>query len=346
MQGMAYGTEANSDALARSGQIMRSQQIFLTALCTTLIILSTRALSGAHFGPAPDLAHHWEFSDCVAEAEVLSVRNKKHHRPATLKILKTFKNTTDENSEEIVVLTEDPRFHRFKKNKRVIVFLEFNADTQEFKQKYAFNVSEQGGIIFGRMFEKLPVIMQSPYGSPERIQKLLDWYVECASHRESRGQGAYGISYLQFKSDAESDLLSMKQKDQLVKIVTSEVPPKAVDASLAGILFDYPSPELDAYLMESLRRCYEPGWTEITDFGVRHMHQRLNIKRSPIIIKLQEDHDHLFDTVYNELESDKSKQALYRKEKARLDILWGVLCTRVYEECKEALDSNKRVPNN
>lgn len=195
--------------------------------------------------------------------------------------------------------------------------------------------------LYSKRLNELPALL-SIVDKPDAGRELLKWYVRCAEAPQLRGDAAWGISSLRQRKRAE---LTQSQADELAEILTKENPPAENSAKLVAQISNFPNEKIDRYLLESLRRSHELGWSKITRLAIEQLPGRLNIKISEsTVARLDEywdllgevDDDSDKTTVAEQLEKsgnrDKPEDA-----KMRLAVFWGSLTSEFYLQCKDGL---------
>ena len=295
-------------------------------------------------GPAPTLAQHWTGSSLVVYADVTSATEAEfaQGQSAVLSAIKTFKSPPKGTPKEIPVFTiGGPRTHPFTfvKGQRIVAFLSYNSDERMYTPERCFEVDERSYKQYAAALEKLPFILSNA-NAKTRNRLLLDWYVACAKNAETRYDGTMGISRLRFRAKRLGDPLTSAHKAQLTAALLSEKPPGKDAVALARVLVSYPSPELDRYLLESLRRSHELGWCDLTRHAVEKLPKRLGIELKESTQQRLDEWVKLLGLVYYKIVRSAEPER-FERNKERMDILWGSLSLEIYHQCKAAIESKK-----
>jgi hypothetical protein len=294
------------------------------------------------------LVERWTGSSLVVYADVISASEAEfaQGQNAVLSAIKTLKGQPKGLPKEIRVFTLGggcPYPFTFLKGQRIMAFLAYDADEKMYTPvgypEGCFLVDEPSYQQYAGVLKKLPAILGNA-DAKARNRLLLDWYVTCATIAETRVDGTWGITTMRHRARHLGDPLTSAHKAQLAAALLLEKPPGKDAVSVASVLVSYPSPELDRYLLESLRRSHELGWRDLTNHAVGYLPDRLGIKlRKPTQQRL-DDYADLRRVVYFEIDQEAQRER-FERDKHRLAVLWGSLSLDIYNQCKTAIEAKK-----
>lgn len=326
---------------------MKKSVVFALIVCVT----GTPCCLGFP-GPPMSLVDRWKNSNLVVLADVTSTGDLKVKRhPAgqhvMLSIRKVLKGPAKQ-SEPLQVFTVfgSPAPFHFRKGQRLLLFLRSD-DRIKMHTPIAFDgcieADETTFQAYAAALKKLTVILEE--SDPGlRKRRLIDWHVDIASRPVTRRDAIIGLSYLRGKTKGTpEDPITEKHRDKLVATIVSEKQPGLHAEKIASFLQPYSSRALDEYLLESLRRSHEPGWSGVTRTAVEQLPGRLGIELKLSTRQRLDEWGELLNQVYydfdNELDDDQREDA-----KERFHILWGSLSREIYQQCRLAVRREKPLP--
>jgi len=328
---------------------MFSLRFIVFVLLAILLFLPSFAASNWIFpGPPLTLDELWSKSTVVGLADVTSVKQVENEMRVSLSLKKSLKkpgefddSVTDLNL--YTLLGGCPYPFDFQEGQQVLVFLEYDNDRKMYlpvgSAESAIEMDGETYALFAKRLLELPPIL-SLSDKSEKDSELLIWYVKCAETPEMRGVAAWGISSLRQRNRAK---LTQSQKLQIVNILTNENPPTENAASLFAQISGFPDEKIDRYLLTSLRRSHEPGWSELTRSAIEHLPERLGISLEESTAKRLDEYWTAFSDVYysvDDAELENDQQSADAQE--RLAILWGSISNEIYVQCKIAIEHRGR----
>lgn len=303
-------------------------------------------------GPPLALDQLWVKSTVVGLAQVTVSKRVDNETHVSFTFKKFLKNTNDSPSEldAYTLLGGCPYPFGFKNGQCVLVFLAFDGDRKLYRPvgaaEAAIEVDDELFLLYAKLLKELPAILS---GSDERQanRDLLKWYIKCSVSPRTRSDGAWGISSLCQRNKAK---LTEAQSLEIAKILTAEQPPQKSSAALFEQISKFPNDQIDLYLLESLRRSHEVGWSDLTRPAIDHLPERLGLKLGTTTEnRLEEYWDLLGDVYYgvdDDLEDDQEPTSEQLQESFRdkelLAVFWGSLSYEIYKKCKTAIDKRNK----
>ena len=315
-------------------------------------------------GPPLTLVSRWEESHLVVLADVVSTDDRQFGQRAVLLVREALKGGKGKRTKTIDVFTicgGCPYPFTFRKGQRVLAFLEFHEERKMY-HPYGYpegciEVDAETYPVYAGALKKLPAILEDADESA-RDRRLLDWYVDCATRPATRKDGVVGINRLRGKKrpGMTGDPLTSAQKARLAAAILGERPPGHDTRGVVRVLGGYESRALDRYLLESLRRSHEAGWSDLTRTAVEELPVRLGIELQESTRQRLDEWGDLLSLVYYNIDRVQEPKR-FEQEKKRYHILWGSLSLEIYYQCKDAIDgrhaakdrganlANSRAPN-
>jgi len=293
-------------------------------------------------GPPQSLVDSWTESSAVVYADVSFVKDVERGQRAILSIVGTLKSRPREQPMETRVFTSIggcPYPFTFRKGQRIIAFLTFDPAKKMYSPGRCIEADGKKYRRYSTALKKLPGILGTK-DPKTRSRLLLDWYVACAENAATRGDGATGISYARHRAKRVGDPLTGAHKARLATAILAENPPGENAAAVAQILVSYPSTDLNRYLLKSLHRSHEVGWSDLTRHAVEKLPKRLGIKLARSTQTRLDEYWDLLRLVHYRIDREAEPERFERDQK-RLDVLWGSLSYEIYSQCKGAIDRKK-----
>ncbi|MDB4460173.1 hypothetical protein N9048_00435 [bacterium] len=344
--GYRWRYPANSNLTQETMNLIRQAILHVAVFTSTqLLVFSTSIFPGSPL----TLEELWLDSTFVGLVNVTSIdvisRNqidvKKHVAVSVEQAFKKGKGTPDEFIAKLL-LHRDPNPFDLLRGHQYLIFIKHNKKRDTYAIVSATKMEGNTSLLYSERLSELPVIL-SIENKSELNNQLLDWYIKCAKAPELRGDGAWGISSLRQRKRAK---LNQAQCLQIVEILTTENPPGENSAALFGQVSDFPNKKLDNYLLESLRRSHEIGWSEVTRPAVETLPGRLNITLNKSTNDRIEESGELISYVFYRPFDPAQKPADRQRDttaaKERLDVLWGSLSREIYLECEKALANSNQ----
>ena len=317
-----------------------------------LIFVCGTSQCAAFPGPPLSLYYRWEEADLVALVKVTQTGKlrAKNHPPGqrvTLDVKQILKGSADESKNKVKAFTTfgSPVPFHFEKGQTLLVFLRMDEDLPmltPISYESCIPVDDDTFEHYADALKQLPEILELN-DSEIRRARLVDWSVSCAANPVTRYDGVIGLWYLRGKDKGKpTDPLTELHRKRLVEAITAETPPHPAASSVAEFLEPYPSPELDRYLLESLRLSHEPGWRDLTRTAVEQLPDRLGIKLNASTEARLDQWGDLLSEVYYDFDNKNTPEQTAEAEE-RYHILWGSLSREIYNQCKQAIDAKERV---
>lgn len=215
----------------------------------------------------PTLIERWQ-AELIVFVDVVEAERKNAGQVSRLKIISIIKSDDRKVPVEIGVFirlgTHWP--YKFTEKHKAIAFLKFDKKRNLYVDYNGcdggLDVDQATGQFYVRQFAKLPDILKVK-GPRELLDLKLAWNVEFALRPKTRYQAAHGLEVLWDKakkakllttdeSNSAADLLTASQKNKICQTFAKQVP-NSNSYHLIRLLQRHPSPEIDSYLLESLR---------------------------------------------------------------------------------------------
>lgn len=174
---------------------------------------------------------------------------------------------------------------KFDVDAKVLLFLKWSPDDEAYR---AVGRSEGSFLLdapleaeFTKRIPALGKILALPKGRT-RDMALTEFYVELCVNPITRRIGAHSLgldtrNWMPLKSAATS----AAQYQRMAEAIVAERPPLKASEPLVRLLLEYPDPALDAYLIESIRKWDQPGWSTLTRAAIDTLPKRLGVAMPP-----------------------------------------------------------------
>jgi hypothetical protein len=129
-------------------------------------------------------------------------------------------------------------------------------------------------------------------------------------------------------------LVGKPRTEELIHILASELPPEPSALAIIELVKSFPSTEFDNYLLSSLEKCNEPGWSHISRIAIQILPGRLGVELES---RTQARIERYWEDQRKYYYSDKSdhNHKLDDEGKTRLDVSWGFVCSDVWNQCRK-----------
>lgn len=315
-------------------------RINYVAALAMLAAIGSPGIATAFPGPRAPLFELWRTAEVVVYADVISATDTGAGQRSILSIARLLKSGDKQPPQLITIFNAVggcPYPHHFKANERALIFLRY--DPKELSYELAHR---SDGVIlceaseleqYARRFAELTPILEQT-DSQRRTNLLVSWCLECAKAPATRGEGVYGLQYLQSQQGKSTEILDDKQKAALVRMLVVEDPPGRFADELAGLLSVYPNADLDRYLLASLSACHKPGWCDVARAAVEYLPTRLGVTLEPgTQARIEQYWQAEADIAYGDDDRDPDYVAEARR---RLHISWGFICSEVWSQCRKS----------
>ena len=328
---------------------------------TTLIVIAflngagiASALFGAIEWPgprSPTLIERWQ-AEVIVFADVISTEYKDGGQSSQLKVISIIKSGDRKIPDEIKIFVPLGSHwpYTFTANRKAIAFLRFDEKREQYTdfngRDGGLDVDEATGLFFVRQYAKLPAILKEQ--DPKKLLELeVEWNVEFALPSKTRFEAAHGIEILwniwntpqkrnllaNDKSTSAADLLTAGQKTRICLLFANEAPD--IDSyHLIRLLQRHPSPEIDCYLLKSLKLSLTNEGSipidsvAISDLAFELLPPRGGFELSKSLESAYDDYqDRQSDYAYNISIGEEYSEAERRDARTALIMQWRTITT-------------------
>ena len=253
-----------------SKAIEADARVLPLCVCLTFLLLGNASCAANGFpGPIATLIELYSRADVVIYAEVVKAESGRAGQTSKLKILSEIKTGKRKLPTEIDAYVQFgshwPR--PFKANTKTVTFLVFDEELKKYvtiDSRTGLDVSDDSvGKFYVQQFSKLPQILEEKNKRKLMFAKI-GWYVELTLRPPSRAYGAFGITsgwasasrkklLTEHESQSAANLLTKDQKDLICQTLAKEAPSYS-GSRIVDLLKDYPSDDLNHYLIQSFKR--------------------------------------------------------------------------------------------
>lgn len=175
----------------------------------------------------------------------------------------------------------------------IIAFLNISGDYYEtHAMSYGLKTLDSEGIsIYKTLIKEIQEILKINDSIEKNIQTV-DWLVKCAENQETRWEGVFELNFTkEFSNDQDNNFKSFLNDNQLKRLkkaYLSSLEEYHYDFELSDLIYKDNSEEIDAIILEKLKKLPEEDYYYASDYILRLKYKNTSIEMDKLLDKYYE----------------------------------------------------------